>query len=341
MSLIESIKPLIRICQLFGLAQFSIDKSTSKWQLSSKLKCWSIVFIIFNGIILLSAFIFNDLFTDYRNYNSSKIRTFLNVLLMSFSHMNALLVLLEAFIKRDQCMEFLETIEYLEIFYKQHLDTQVNYKRLKTSCRRFIILWLSSVVAFIISNTIAYVQTKSTFFIRYLFVIFLSFGLCKLGYIYLQFLILLIVENLNVLKIYVESVTKKNGYYLRENYPKTTKFAKQKKNHFVSNEYELDPKILRHLRITYAKIWTASLQVQNLMYYSLPFGFSNGLFALTFLCYFVFMRLFLGTDNLLAPLPLLIIISIELIAMFSFAFTCNKVTESVSCLSLLFKFFKK
>lgn len=331
MSLIESIKPLIQICQLFGLAQFSVDKSTSKWQLSSKLKCWSIVFIIFNGIILLTAFIFNDLFTDYRNYNSSKIRTFLNVLLMSLSHMNALLLLLEAFIKRDQYMEFLETIEYLEFLYKQHLDTQLNYKRLKTSCRRFIILCISSVVGLVISNTIAYVQTKSPFFIRYLFVIFLSFSSVKLGYIYLQLLISLIVENLNVLNIYVKSVTKKNGYYLRENYPKKTQFAKHRINHFVSNEYELDPKILRLLRIAYAKIWTASLQVQNLMYYSLPFGFSNLLFALTFVCYFVFMKIFLNADNLLATLPLLIIISIELIAVFSFAFTCNKVTESVSC----------
>lgn len=63
MSLYDSTKSLLRICQFFGLTPFKFDRKAQKWQLNSFLIYLSATIIFCNVIVFVGSIIFNELAT--------------------------------------------------------------------------------------------------------------------------------------------------------------------------------------------------------------------------------------------------------------------------------------
>lgn len=325
MSMFESIKPLLRICQMLGFAPFSVNKNTLKWELDSNLKIWSIICIILNGIILLNGLIFFDLFVNYSGYSGSKIRFILNILLIFLSHLIAMFALLETFIKREQIVQVLNKIENLETFYKDKLCLTVDHLRLKNNCRRYIMIWFSEIIGVALINTSGYILTNSIFLIRAFFIFILSYALFKLMYFYLMMFVSIINCHLEVLNKFLESIAKENGYYIRDWVPNQ---HRKKIIPFVRSKIDLDPETLSLLRVAYTEIWTVSVQVQNFFHWTLPFGISYEFYFLTFFGYMTFIILFLNLGGITPVSVIRMLVFFN--SLIVFAQTCSHSTEYVS-----------
>lgn len=237
MSLFSAINPLIRICQIFSLVSYSINRTTLKWESKIALNIVSIVFIICNGFIFLSALIFNDTFLNQHKY--SKIRFVLFSILLYWSHIFATVTLLERFIKRNQQIKLLNKFENLDFLFKQHLNMSVDYVKLKSQCRRFIIAWVCEVFGLLIVDIFHYTTTKSVRNFKFFAIFFPSYLLCKLSYAYTLVLITLVRENIYVLNKYLKSITKPNGYYLCDTF--SNRKQNERKKNLSSNKLRLNP----------------------------------------------------------------------------------------------------
>lgn len=327
MSLFDSIERLIQMCQFFGLAPFSMNKKTSKWEPNSGLQMLSIFVIIYIGIILIVVIVFND---NFINYNNSKIHIVLHSMFLVLSQTHALFALVELFIKRKQSVQLLNTIENLDILLKKHLNMNINYGRLKTTCRRFFILWMCEIVGVVISGTFIYIETKNPFTPRYFLMFVPAYALCKMSYVYSMILVALIDESLDVLNIYVKSITKKNGYYLREIVSNQHELKRKRINYFNENRTEFSPKALLFLRSAYSKMWSASVQVRNITYWSLPFGITNEFYVLTFNSFLLSMNFFRQAHVASMYVLTLIDIFSDLVNVLCIARICSKAADTVS-----------
>lgn len=327
MSLLNSIKPLIQICQFFGLAPFSMNQNTSRWELNSGLEILSIIYIIFDAVFLICGIVFNDQFI---NYKTSSIHIILHGLFLLLNHLHAMFSLVELFIKRKQNVELLNEIERLDELFKQHLNMHVDYVRLKKSCRNFFIFWICEVFGVILSYPFLYYQTKNPRVIRYFCMFIPAYALCKLSFVYSMVLVSSIDECLNVLNKYLKSITKKNGYYIRDFVANQNELNRRGITYIKENKNDLSAKTLLFLRTSYSKIWAASIQTRRVMYWALPFGCANEFYVLTFCSYLVFINL-LRSNSMIAFYTLLLIAMIsDLVNILSVAHICSRAAESVS-----------
>lgn len=327
MSLFDSVKNLVQICQFFGLAPFSRNQNTSKWELNPGLQILSIIYMIFDGINLIIAIVFNDSFINYTN---TKIHIILHSLFLILNQVHAMFALMETFIKREQNIKLLNAIEILDQLFKEHLNMHIDHTRLKRTCRHFFILWICEILGITFSQIFVYIQTENPFVPRYMLLYVPAYALCKLSYVYSMILVSLIDESLNVLNKYLKFITKKNGYYIREMVTYKNQ-RKRKRNNFVKeHKIEISPYTFLFLRSSYSKIWAATVQVRNLMYWSLPTGCANEFYILTFCSYLFFINLFRQTSTLAMYVLSLIGILSDLANILFIARICSKAAETVS-----------
>lgn len=186
-------------------------------------------------------------------------------------------------------------------------------------------IWFSEIVGVALINTSGYIQTNSVFLIRAFFIFILSYALFKLSYLYLMMFVSIINCHLEVLNKFLESIAKENGYYMRDWVPNQ---HRKKIIPFVCSNNELDPETLSLLRVAYTEIWAVSVQVQNFLYWTLPFGISYEFYFLTFFGYMTFIILFLNMGGI-TPVQLIRML-IYFNSLIIFAQTCSRSTEYVS-----------
>lgn len=327
MSLFDSIKPLIRVCQLSGLTPFSMNKTSIKWESNHSLKVLSIILIVFVGTILLSGLIFRESIIDYKR---SKIRNALVITFMVLNHINAIFALLELFKKRDRQINLLNLFESLDFLFKNRLNMHINYLKLKTACHRFIIVWICEISGLIISNIIIYIQTKDNYTIAFFIMLIPHYVLCKLSYAYAVLLVTLVYEDFSVLNQYIKSVTKQNGYYVCETFLNKNDFKNSKMDHFKNSKFHVNPEMILFMKSVYCDIWEASKEIENLTYWSLPIGCAYDFFVLTSNSYLFFLNLFTRSRNFPIYLLLLLLILSSLGSMLLIAHSYSRTVESVS-----------
>lgn len=270
MSLFESIKSLIHVCQFSGLAPFSFNQTSAKWEPNVSLKVLSIFIIICLGIILLCAIVFNDSIIDY---NKSKIRITLFVALFLLNHthgcMHTMFVLLELFKKRKQQTDLLNLFENLDFLFNNHLNIHIDYKKLKITCHRILIVWIYEIVTLTIANLTYYIQTKEKERLPLMAMFVPSHILNRLSFAYNVLLVTLVHGNLILMNKYIKSVTKANGYYICETFSNLNHFKHRKKGYLKTNKIDVNPEMILLLKKLYCDIWKASKIIENLTYWSL------------------------------------------------------------------------
>lgn len=328
MSLFDPIWPVIQICQLSGLAPFSMNQTTLKWESNPALKILSIILICCMCSILLNTIIFNDYFIDY---SLASNRVVLFNLFLFLNHLHAFSVLVELFKNRNQQINLLNMFEDIDFSLRQHLNMNVDYGKLKASIRQIIIVWMCEVAALLISDILLLIQIQDKYHLRYFSVFIPPYILCKLSYAYSMTLVTIGQENIDVLSKYLRSVSKQNGYYISDtiSHRKDSNCNKRKWN-INESKMNINLKTLLFMKEIYSKIWEAFRSVQNLMYWSYPIGLSNGLFVLIFNVYLLTFNIFVYNRATFLYLFFVLHIASDLINMLLIAKICSKVVKSVS-----------
>lgn len=327
MSLFDSIKPLIQICQFAGLAPLSMNQNTLKWESNPSLNVISIIMMICIATIFIIAIIFNDSFVSYKQ---SQVRIVLLSALLLLNSAHALCGLLEFFLKRDQQLQLLSNFQHLDQSFQQHLNIHVNYARLKKNCNKIIAVWICEIGGLLFADIIAYIGSNENTEIQFIYIYMVPFILSKLSYAYFAIFVTLVNENIDVLNKYLRATNKQNGYYIRDTLfgPNESKLGRI--NLFGKNAIALNPKTLLFIKSIYCKIWESSLTIGHLTRWSLTFGLFNEFYVLIFNSYWFVLCVFFDMFSISTLILLLSSVISNLCNIFFIAWNCSKAVEGVS-----------
>lgn len=320
MTLFNSITTLIRICRYTGLAPFLMDQNTLKsspvLRLLSKIVIVSIILLMFFVVVFNKTFI---------NHEKPMINiVFLNIF-MFLNHLHALVAVFEYFKNCDKQINLLNKFKMLDIFAKQKLDMHIDYRKLQIVCRRIIYVWISQIFALIISL----ILIADTYAAYYALIFLPSCIVRKLSYAYSMMWVTLINENIDLLAKYLKSVSKRNGYYICDTFS-NRKYFGEKSGQSKQHTANIDVKMILLIKESYSEIWESAATIQNMVYFSLPVGFSDDIFVLIFHSFWFFTCVLLAWTQITFYLfPLINIIS-NLSNIFFLVYNCDKAVESVS-----------
>lgn len=286
--LFGSIERMIQICQLLGLAPFSFNENISKWEQNTALKFASIIVIVIDGIILLIALTFNNTFIAHEQ--PMPFIVLINLFLV-LSHIHALSAILEKSLNSEKQVNLLNIFDELDFQFKRDLNMNIDGAKLNKDCRGFIFVWACEIITFIIMSTIFYFESHELRAILYLIILLPPLLLGKLSYAYTIMLVTMLHYNINVLNKYIKTINKQNGYYFCAAQLNQNEKLKLGKNGIGKSRMNLDPKKLIFIARSYSKIWDISIIIQHTMNWSLPIGFTNGVFILIFNSYWFFLSL--------------------------------------------------
>lgn len=326
MSLADSLRSLIRICQYCGLAPLLKNKITQKWELSPFLEFVSIIYMIFYGVLSVLMVVRIELFLDY---NDNLLNVDLLLLLLLFNHFHAVSVLLEMHIKRDQQVQLLNTFENLDNLLRQHISENVNYENIKSKCQRIIIVWTCELTCILISDLFNYFLLYSgrTSQIVYLGAYLSSYTFGKLSYAYAIMLITIIRDKLDLMSTYLRSVNKPYGYYVCQQFSNLTH---NNYGRLIPNKIDLSTESMYSMKNVYSVIWVAIESIKNLNRWSFLIGLSNEFFVLTFNLYVLISSIFFISIPITSYVLLSILIANNLCNLVFIASHCSKMVEGVS-----------
>lgn len=299
MTLFDSIKPLMRICQFFGLAPFTFDRKTQKWQQNSISIYLSVAFILSNILALFGLLFFNDTLIDHRR---KRILILLQIFELAWNYMQAVCVVLELLLKRHQQMKLFNMLETLDILYKHHLNMHIDYSKLKRISRRIVIVWICEILLYVLSDSFYYTQGNNIFVLIFELLFTPPYVISKLCYGYSIILVSLINEYIVVLNVYLKSITKQHGYYIRGNVVHKSK-NKRTDGTGVDKTY-IHPEMILFMKNVYGRLWEGTIAIKEIMYFSLATRLVNDFIILIINCYWEFLQLFVLTDHWSAILVL-------------------------------------
>lgn len=277
MLLFNSIKVLIQICQLCGLAPYSMNQDTMKWETNPNLTIFSIVILIYNILIFIITLIFSEFVLNHKN---KKMRVLLSAFVLAWNHLHAICAIFESIVKRKHHVKLMNMLNNMNILFQEHLNMQTDYLKLKQSCKRIIMLWICELVAFMGADFFVYFYLNNVHMLRVMIIFIPSYAVCKLSYFYSALLAHLVQENINVLNKYLKSVIKENGYYICETFNNEKK--SNRTTYIKTSQVNLRPKTILLMMKIYYQIWEGVETIRYLMCWSLIIGLSNECFLSIF-----------------------------------------------------------
>lgn len=328
MSLFDSIKLLIRICEFCGLAPITMDKIAKKWELNPFFGFVSVAHIIFNVLLLVVIIVRIEIFVDF---NDNIINAELFVLLLLLNHIHATFVLLEMYLKRDKQIQLLNAFETSDTLLRRHLNKNIDYKILNGKCRLITAVWacewLSILISDLVNYSLYYAGNRSQ--VIYVCTYVSSYLVGKLSYAYSIMLIAIAYEQFDAMNKYLRSMNKQHDYYLCDRFSKQKVFINTKWNRLIRNSNDFDIETLYIMKRIYCVIWSAVELTKNLCLWSFLVGLSNEFFVLTFNLFALIDSIFFISLPISTYVVLLILIANNLCNLLFIA-GCSKVVVSVS-----------
>lgn len=316
MSVFESIKNFIRLCQLFGLVPISASKDGQTWKLNRLLEYLLLIHVIFLVLILSANLILADSLNDF---DGTLIQVILFYTFSVLCYVHALVLLFETYWKRKHQRRLLNIFSFLDRTFVQHLNVEINYCHLKRLENRMLFYSsLQSIVLFTYMLHSYYNQNLiKTFHSMLLYLPGYFVG--KLSYLYLTFSIKLVGTSIDVLNQYLKQTTKSNGYYVRESYINSKTI-----------QSNLNVSMLHVINRMYSSIWESSILMNHLMSWSLPIGMFYEFYLLIYYSYYIFFYiLILKNVAISTHVRMLVWFLSVLLNMLLFSNTCRNTEEIV------------
>lgn len=317
MSLFESIKHFIRLCQLFGLVPISATKDGQTWKLNRLLEFLLLIHIIFLVLILSANLILSDSLNDF---DGTLIQVILFYMFTVLCYVHALVLLIETYWKRKHHRRLLNIFRFLDRAFAQRLKVEINYRRLKRSENWMMFYSLLQSIVLLGYMLHSYYNQNLIKTLHSMLLYWPGYFIGKLSYLYLTFSIKLVGSSIEVLNKYLKKMNKPNGYYLRESY----KNSKTK-------QLNLNTSMLHVINRMYSSIWESSTLLNHLMSWSLPIGIFYEFYLLIYYLYYIFYYiLILKSVPLSTHFRMLVWFLSVLLNMLLFTNTCRNTIEIVS-----------
>lgn len=327
MSIFNSVKLLIQICQFSGLAPISKNQNTLKWEANPLLKAISIVFMVYSASVLVIVLTKTSTFVDYE---ANEIHIVLHILLFLFNHFHASSALLELFFKRKTQIELMNMFESIDALLKRYFNEHINYVDLRKKCYRIISIWMCEFSSIIICDLInSFFYSTGGYDFLYLCVFIVFYILNKLSYAYPIMLITIIHEELEVMNKYLKTMNQTNNHFICDRFSRQKDSMQMKWNYLIQNEIGLHIDKIHSMKSIYSQIWTAAEKVKHLNQWSLHIGLANEFFVLTFNLYHLAISIFFVTFPLTMYLLLSVLIAINLCNLLFIAQHCRQIVEDV------------
>lgn len=317
MSVFESIKDFIRLCQLFGLVPISASSDGRSWKLNRLLEYLLFSHIVLMVLILTANLILSD---NLNEFDETVVQVILFFTFTVLCYVHALAVLFETYWKRKHQRRLLNIFRFLDMAFVRHLNVQINYCDLKRSANWMLFYSsLQSIVLF--SYMLHSYYNQNLIKTLYSMLLYLpGYFIGKLSFLYLTFSIKLIGTSIEVLNKYLKQITKPNGYYPRESY--------------INSKIErpnLNVSMLHVINRMYSSIWESSVLLNHLMSWSLPIGMFYEFYLLIYYLYYIFYYILISKNVALSTYcRMLVWLLSVLLNMLHFSNTCENTVEIVS-----------
>lgn len=285
--LFESEPILIKICQFFGLAPFSRQK-TAKWQRHRFFEMISIVFCIAIVANILFCAIFKAVVLDQRG---SRLMVVIGIYSVFLICAHALVILCENFRKRHHHVELLNLFVKLESFAKQRQGIDLDAKIMKRILHQSLLFWAWQPFVLLVFDVVLLLTSKNRYSIYFLIIYMLSFILSKLSYVYSMTLVRILNENVNGLIKFTASLS--DGKTVKSN---VNVFSVLSLNHRRTRQNEVSASTIDFLGKCYGMMWNASNLLNLIFHWSLPIGFFNEFCVLVFNSYFLIQMVRSGQE---------------------------------------------
>lgn len=317
MVLIDSIKSLIKLCQILGLAPFSQTKNGVKWEGNRTNEIVSLAFLVITGSNFLLCLIFNGIVIDHTDSGLIVAIYTYSIIIIC---VHAFVILAENFYKRNQHIKLLDLLVKLELILKEDQGLELDFIGMSRFLHRSIVFWILGTFGLSGLNVLVLVKTRDSndfyFFVTYALPSLLS----KLSYIYSMVLINMLSKNVNALTDFTRSLSVK---------PRNMK-GLEIVGSYRSRRHGINLTTIDFLQKCHLLIWKASTLLNHNFFWSLSIGFLNEFSVLIFNCFF-FIQLFQKPPEA-GFFTVLLVVSWTLMNLFNIIYitsTCGNVVSLV------------
>lgn len=321
MSLLTSFRPLLRLCQIFGITPLTQIQGTLVWKSHFTLRILSIIHIVFKIIPFFSALVLID---ELSGYEQNPIRKALFVLISIINGLRGIVLQIELFINRDQQVKVLNQFERLNRLLENRFNTQVDFIKLHRTCRIFILVGISQLLI----RLVVYLRTRRLADLEHFILFFPSFMVGIVGQIYSVFLMYLVQTYYDTTSKYLKSTIKEHGYYMRDTFLDRNDFKQNTSPR--GNEIFINLDKLQEISCVFSTLWDSSRQINAMTYFSSPIAMLQNTLLLIVNCWLLFIFLVSTHTHILNVLTSIIFTLSLITNMIFIAHISSKTVRSVS-----------
>lgn len=279
MPFFDSIKTLVKLCHVLGLAPYSRIANTAEWTKNRLNETVTFVYLFIIASIFTICLMFNGAMVDH---TAPSLIIAICIYSLIIICGQTFIVLCETFQKRDQHIKLLNIFEQFDSILLQNHSIQLNGIRVKRNLQRAILFWILETFGLLIFNIIAWLNSRESDELLFFLTYTLPHLISKLSFIYWIILVIILHENVNGLLHYTELVINETDDTKDDR--TIIKFfnGEFRGKHAKRNNHNL----LEYLKQCYILIWEATILINNIVFWSFPAGFLNEFSVLVFNCYF-------------------------------------------------------
>lgn len=328
MSLSESIKQMIRICALFGLAPVSFDAKKKKWELNRSLYFVSVALVSYIVGIMILHFILIEEFLDISEKHTDNTATFLFFCKFLAICIPPLIILLEAYFKRRKLIELLNLFVKLEIIFQQYSNVQFDCVQIKRLFRRNMIVWSAHLIALVLQNLFRIIIKWLANRAYCNMIFFLIHAVCALSLLHMVTLVDVLEQSLTALTKYTHLFIEKRICYMPKAFV-TKRGLQGNRSPAVMSKISVSD--VMFLRRSYNIIWGAAMLINDLMYWSMPIICGNLFLQLVYQSYWFFYFALSSAVPFRSTRLVLIFFPIftYLVNILSISGSCNRIVKTV------------
>lgn len=341
MDFFDSIKILIRVCQLICLSPFQLKTHQNESSTSNNVrKVFASVIILVQFLVLIFSIIFNPMIVN------PKLRIFDSAVL-TLIQLTALVIFIESYAMCSTQIDFLQKINTIDFILEFKIGIRLNYNEQQCCNIKRLVRWLViDVTVFIVNTTMFYYLFPKNMYIFWWTMLYLSFCVCSIRYFQIVSYVYLIQHRYFRINEFIDK------FNLLERNIDVFNIDLAASNQSLSGNSNDDGQInhytskvayqkLVDLRRVYRLISSASRNINHMFQWSIPLNISNDVLHILINSYWILHLLLIegnkGIAYMICP-GLWILVNIN--HLISLSSLCHQASNEVKSFKINFLCFR-
>lgn len=288
MGLFESIKHMIGLCQILGLAPFSLSVEKRKWTQNRRNK---IILLCFFCLTVASAGIGIAciVYLLHSGYPTLSVFIYSYTIIIVFVHVFA--VFIEHYYMRSLHVRLLNLFGKLECASVYYQGPRLDCVRIKRNIFGIISYWVLGTFGLVLWNNVSFITSENAEDIMFPLAYTLPFILTKLSSVYAMSLITILRYHILALIEHVKALCNEVDDEIDR-----IAFKNLNMDYRRNLRHEISVNQLEFLKRVYTMIWNASILFKNIFQWSIPISLLNDSSILVFNCYFICAKMVQNPD---------------------------------------------